>query len=357
MAIKTWVFLLQRIDDLTWHSLTPGASFLPGDYRLSIQSTRANASMEIRLLCLSPQGTQTVKCHSDSTDDNGNLPILPPWQLSAGAWQIHCRPDVFAALSGEEWQEELNFMVAELVEVVDAEPVELTPPPLATTLAQASNRHALLSALLDELPAALELELDVEPLPLSHGLMAEPLLRKLKDFESSLSQPLVLPPLEEELTTVEPVSPEPAPQWWNLEMEPEPLDEGAPPPEPTIETQEPHDRSPEPLPLALEAVDISAWDSAPEREATQAPSGSCLVTYVLQLDDTEKKQSFRVDVTLWEDLSRPSRFLDLPRPEPQSRRFYYLKPLPNQILPPKLQPRNEVVTPQLKFEKVEPRTR
>lgn len=356
MAIKTWVFLLQRIDDLTWHSLTPGANFVPGDYRLSIQSPRANASMEIRLLYLSPQGKQTVKCQSDSTDDNGNLPILPPWHLSAGAWQIHCRPDVFAALLGEEWQEELNFTVAELVEVADAELVELPPPPLATTLADASNRHALLSALLEELPTALELELDVEPLPLSHGPMAEPLLTELKDFESSLGQPLVLPPLEGELTAAEAASSWIAPQWQNPEREPELWDERGSPAEP-IENKEPHDHSPELLPAALEAATVSAQKSAPEQEETQSPSGSRLVTYVLQLNDTEKNQSFTVDVTLWEDLSRPPRFLDLPQPTPQSLRPYSLKPLPNQILPPKLQPRNDVVTRQIKFEKVEPQAR
>ena len=353
MAIKTWVFLLQRIDDLTWHSLTPGASFVPGDYRLSIQSPRANASMEIRLLCLSTEGKQTAKCHSDSTDDNGNLPILPPWHLSVGAWQIHCRPDVFATLSGEEWQEELSFMVADLVEVVDAESVEPTPPPLATTLAQASNRHALMSSLLEELPAALELELDVEPLPLGHGPMAEPLLTELKDFESSLDQPLVLPPLERELTTTEAASSCPVSQLENLEIEPEPLEKIAP----TIEIQGPHDQFPEPLPPALEAAAISAQEPAPEPKGTQLSSGSRLVTYVLQLDDTEKNQSFTVDVTLWEDLSRPPRLLDLPQPTPQSRRSYSLKPLPNQILPPKLQPRNDVVTRTLKFEKVEPQVK
>ncbi|MEB3174518.1 MAG: hypothetical protein VKN60_04915 [Cyanobacteriota bacterium] len=301
MALKSWIFLLQSAKDLSWRSLGPGVIVPPGVYRLSLQSPKPNRAIEVRLRYAPPEGDPIVRRYNLESDDMGHLPILAPLDFEAGEWEIDCRPDVFAALSGEDWRESLRFEVgeAEQLSVISYQMTEDGEQTTDIELDQPERRSVFLADL-PEVEELTDIELQIpkrrsavlEDLP-EISLLEAPAVRERPEF--GVQELAVSPNVE---TVAVPPTPEPAPE-----------------------------------PLAAE------------------PPPACrLVNYVLQLDDLEKQRRFTVDITLWEDLSRRALPLDLPLPQAQNSLPYRTVPCPNHILPPKLRPRaNGAGQPRLKL--------
>jgi hypothetical protein len=153
MALKSWIFLLQSAKDLSWRSLGPGVIVPPGVYRLSLQSPKPNCAIEVRLRYVPGEGDPIVRRYSLESDETGHLPILAPLDFEAGEWEIDCRPDVFAALSGENWRQSLRFEMGEAEQISDIRDqipeIELEKPERRSTF-------------LTELPESLTLEAPAE---------------------------------------------------------------------------------------------------------------------------------------------------------------------------------------------------
>lgn len=300
MALKSWIFLLQSAKDLSWRSLTPGGRIPPGAYRLSLQSPKPNRAIDLRLRCAPPEGDPIIRRYTLESDSAGHAPILAPLEFEVGQWEIDCRPDVFAALSGEDWRESLRFEIgeAEQISVISDQVSDIRyqiPEDREQTEDLPSDKPERRSAFLADLPAVEALTDSELQFPLRRSTVPE-------DLPESLTLE-ALPVME--LSDISPVN---APK---VEAA------FAPEPEPQEETDSPLCR---------------------------------LVNYVLQLDDLEKQRRFTVDITLWEDLSRGALPLNLPCPQAQNSLSYRTVPRPNHILPPKLRPRpNGAEEPQLKL--------
>ncbi|MBJ7899733.1 MAG: hypothetical protein GC158_07410 [Cyanobacteria bacterium RI_101] len=323
MALKSWIFLLQSAKDLSWRSLGPGVIVPPGVYRLSLQSPKPNRAIEVRLRYAPGEGDPIIRRYSLESDALGHLPILGPLDFEAGQWEIDCRPDVFTALSGEDWRESLRFEIGEAEQISQVSDIryqtsEDGEQPTASELEQPERRRAFLTDL-PEIEELTDVELQIP--------------KRRSVFPTELPTSLTLEAPAEQISDIR----------YQISED---------------ELEKPARRSafPTELPtsLTLEAPGVETVEvpptPAPESLAAEQPPACRLVNYVLQLDDLEKQRRFTVDITLWEDLSRRALPLELPLPQAQNSLPYRTVPCPNHILPPKLRPRpNGAGQPRLKL--------
>ena len=113
--MEYWEFLLQKEGDRSWLPLeSPDVEILEGRYRVVARSSRANTSVDVRIMHQTVDETppkRRLQKRSGRTNQDGLMVVFPFTRLQPGLWEVRCSGDILSDFFGKNWQYSVRMQV------------------------------------------------------------------------------------------------------------------------------------------------------------------------------------------------------------------------------------------------------